>query len=110
MKGHKILKEKVNNEIHRDVDIANCVSGKDVIKNNIEARCQVIRGELLYNVLLGIPLQVDRDDLDLAVSNIVLTTAGVKSIKKFTSKMIGRKYTANLSIITNEGSYLDLEV
>lgn len=110
MKGHNIIKEKHNGVITREFDIASCVINEKVIKNNIEARCQVIRGELLYNVLLGIPLHVDKDDLDLSVANIVLNTYGVKAIDKFTSSLIDRKYKAYLKIITIYNTQVDLEV
>lgn len=110
MKGHNIIKTKVNNNIFREFDIANCVTNELVIKHNIEARCQVIRGELLYNILLGIPLHADKEDLDLAISNIVLTTNGVKSIEKFESSIIERKYKAYLIINTIYNSQINLEV
>lgn len=110
MKGHNIIKEKEDNTINREFDIANCVTDEQVIKNNIEARCQVIRGELLYNVLLGIPLHVGKDDLDLSVANIVLSTEGVKSIDKFVSSVLDRKYRAVLNITTKYDTQVELEV
>ena len=110
MKGHNIIKEKYNGTITREFDIASCVTNEKVIKNNIEARCQVIRGELLYNTLLGIPLHVDKDDLDLSIANIVLNTYGVKSIDKFTSSLVNRVYKVNLKITTIYNKQVDLEV
>jgi hypothetical protein len=110
MKGHNIIKEKNNGIITREFDIANCVNNEQVIKNNIEARCQVIRGELLYNVLLGVPLHVDKDDLDLSIANIILNTYGVKAIEKFTSSLLNRNYKAVLKITTIYNTQVDLEV
>lgn len=109
MKGHNIIREKVNGVINREFDLANYVYDKDVIKNNIEARCRVIRGELLYNVTLGIPLHVDKDDLDLSIMNIVETTGGVDSIKKFTSSLQNNQYHANMVVDTG-GNLIEVEV
>lgn len=104
MKSHNILKEKIGNRIVRDVDIAHCVSGVDVIKNNVEARCQVIKGELPYNTLLGIPLHQDKEDIDLSVLNIITNTYGVQDITRFNSSLSHRKYSANAIIQSMYGT------
>lgn len=109
MKGHNIIREKVNGVINREFDIANYVYDKDVIRNNIEARCRVIRGELLYNITLGIPLHVDKDDLDLSIMNIVETTGGVDSIKQFTSSLQNNQYHASMVVNTTSGT-IEVEV
>lgn len=97
MRGHNIIKENGN----REVDIANCVSGIEVIKNNIEARCRVLRGELLYNVILGIPLKAEKEDIDLAVANIISTTQGVTDIQELRSNLRDNVYTASIKVLAN---------
>ena len=96
MKGHNIIK---NADGSRELDIANCIDGVNVVKNNIEARCQVIRGELLYNVLLGIPLHAEKEDIDLTVMNIILNTSGVSEIQNFNSYIKNKKYSANVAVL-----------
>lgn len=110
MKGHNILRENIGNHIVKDVDIAHCVEGPIVVRNNIEARCSVIRGELLYNVLLGVPLKVDKDDTDLTIMNIINNTTGVRDINKFSSSIIDKKYHANVTVLTTMSSVINVEV
>ena len=98
MKGHNIIRTKEDGVIKREFDLANCIQGVEVIRNNIEARCQVIRGELLYNILLGIPLHSDKDEIDLCVRNIIETTLGVSEIKKFKSELVNKKYHLSVSV------------
>lgn len=96
MKGHNIIRENGSYE----VDIANTVDDAEVVRNNIEARCRVIRGELMYNVLLGIPLKGSKEDIDLNIMNIIHNTDGVVDIQEFESRMIGHKYSANIKVLT----------
>ena len=107
MKGHKIVK---NMNGSKELDIATCVFDSEVIRNNIEARCSVIRGELPYNVLLGITLKAGKDELDLTIMNIINNTYGVKEIDKFSSSIVNRKYTANVNIITQMNNEITVEV
>ena len=110
MKGHNIIREVVDGiVVNREFDLANYVYNNEAIRNNIEARCRVIRGELLYNVTLGIPLHVEKDDLDLAIMNAVETTYGVKAVKKFISSLKNNKYHANM-IVETEYGILEVEV
>lgn len=111
MRGHNIIRTKdASGKIQKEFDIANCVEDAEVVRNNIEARCSVIRGELMYNVLLGIPLRVDKDDMDLAVMNIINNTAGVREINKFSSNIIDKVYRANIIVITTMSEVINVEV
>lgn len=98
MKGHRIERESIGGIITRDVDIAHIVSGIEVVRNNVEARCQVIRGELPYNVLIGIPLHQNKEDIDLSVLNTITTTTGVEEVREFESSLSNRKYNATAKI------------
>lgn len=74
----------------------------EAIRNNIEARCQVIRGELDYNTSLGVVLGDDLQHLDLVLSDIILNTSGVDNIESFNSYLepATRKYSANIVVNT----------
>lgn len=101
MKGFKIKKEySGENNIKRDIDILNFVYDQEVVRNNIEARCQIIRGELAYNTVLGIGLKSNKDTMDLDISSIIKSTDGVRNILSFSSEMINSKYTATIAIQT----------
>ena len=111
MKSHNITRTTVNGIIQKDFDIAKCSANvSEIVRNNIEARCSIIRGELLYNALLGVPLKVDKDDMDLTMMNIINTTYGVREINKFSSRSANKKYTADVVVITTASSVLSVEV
>lgn len=111
MRGHNIIKTiNADGTVQREFDIANCVEDAEVVKNNIEARCSVIRGELLYNVLLGIPLKVDKEDMNLAIMYIINNTAGVREINKFSSSIVNKKYRAHVVVITTMSKVINVEV
>lgn len=97
MKGHKIIKDAEGN---KDLDISSCVFDSEVVRNNIEARCSIIRGELPYNTILGIPLKSSKEELDLTILNIVNNTLGVKEVNKYISTEIDRVYKASIEVIT----------
>lgn len=100
MKGFKIIRTKDGKKIKRDLDITSFVYDSEVIRNNIEAVCQVLRGELNYNSDLGIQLGLDKTESDLTISRLILGVYGVKKIKSFESILEGRHYTANIVVET----------
>ena len=103
MKSIKITRKKDGANIIRDVDISKCFYDKEVVRSNIEARCQVIRGELPYNTLIGIPLGLDKEETDLTILSLVNNTIGVTDVKKFHSVSRDRKYKATIEVGTNNG-------
>lgn len=58
----------------------------EAIKQTIEARCRVIRGELKYDPKLGVPLGMDAETTGLLIQDIILSTNGVKSCRLLESK------------------------
>lgn len=111
MRGHNIIRTRdANGNIQRDFDLAHCVYDAEVVRNNIEARCSVIRGELAYNVLLGVPLKLEKEDMDLAVMNIINNTTGVREINKFSSHITNKTYRANVVVITTMSKVINVEV
>lgn len=87
------------------------VKGAEAIKNILEARLRIIKGELRYNVNLGIPITHNKNDIDLSISNTILDTPGVKEITKFVSKIDNeRKYSATVYVKTNDNEMISVEV
>ena len=101
MKGFNITKTYIGDgEVKRDIDILNFVYDSEVVKNNIEARCQIIRGELAYNTMLGIGLRSNKDTKDLDISSSINTTKGVRQILLFNSNLENTKYSAQINVET----------
>lgn len=75
---------------------------QETVRNDLEARCQVLRGELKYNTSLGIVLGDNKEHMDLVISEIILGTQGVDKIESFSSTvdMAKRKYSANIVVNT----------
>lgn len=82
------------------------------VRNNIEARCSVVRGELSYNTSLGVTLGSDQKHLDLILSEIILDTAGVKSIESFYSYYDSstRTYSAQIVVITQSDESIEVTI
>lgn len=98
MRGHKIVKKIESNKIIRDVELNSLITGSEVIRNNIEARCQIIQGEVKQNITLGVPLGLDKEDTDLVIMETINNTNGVERINKFISAISGRRYILNASV------------
>lgn len=96
--------------ITRDLYPKRYMYSTDVIRASLEARCQIIRGELSYNNTLGLPLGSNKDALDLAVSNIILSTHFIDSIKEFESSIVNKKYSARIVVITDTGDELEASI
>lgn len=61
------------------------------LKQNLECRCAILKGELPYNTNLGVPLKLLPKETELAIVNLISTTYGVKSCivkyRNFNSRM-----------------------
>lgn len=108
MRSHKITRTSVNGIIEREVDLANCINTPEIIRNNIEARCQIIQGELEYDTSIGVPLGLDKEETDLMIMNTINNTNGVEEITEFTSKIVNRKYMLNAKVKVTDGSILEV--
>lgn len=110
MKSHRIIRTKTSSGIEREFDIAYCIHDAEIIRNNIEARCMVIRGELRYNITIGIPLGLDKEETDLVVLNTISNTLGVKEISEFSSTLDNRRYSMSAKILTQQNDYIGVEL
>lgn len=76
------------------------------LKQNLECRCSIIRGELDYNVRLGIPLKTQLDEKRLAILTIINQTPGVESSIVRSTKIVNKKFTMDVEIISNFGTFV----
>lgn len=114
MKSFKVSRTYTNKGIRRDIIPLryNFVFDDEAVRNSIEARCQVIRGELSYNTSLGVVLGDSQKHMDLVISEIILNTAGVQSIKSFTSSLdkVSRKYSATIIVNTTYNTQVEVTI
>lgn len=78
------------------------------LKQNLECRCSIIRGELPYNIQHGIPLKSTIQEIQVSVLNIVNNTPGVTSCEVLASKLVDRRFKLELKINSNFGSFVTL--
>lgn len=76
------------------------------LKQNLECRCSIIRGELDYNVRLGIPLKTQIDEKRLAILNIINQTPGVESSTVLSTNIVNKKLTMKVEVISNFGDFV----
>ena len=81
------------------------VYDKYSLKQNLECRCSIIRGELPYNINLGIPLKALIHETQVAILNIINTTPGVTSCRVVSSKLIDKKFRLVVEIKSNFGDF-----
>lgn len=111
MKGFDIKTFKTKNgDIKKEIDVFNFVYGSEAIKNLITERCQIIKGELPYNIVTGIGLKSDKETLDLDISSIILNTKGVSKITSFESGIINNVYTAKIKIQTIYNDLIEVNI
>ena len=110
MRGFKIARTIDGEYIKRDLMINQFSKDSEVIRNNVEAVCQVIRGELNYNCNLGIPISSKKEEKDLAIANQILKVNGIKRIKQFESKVEDRKYSASIVVETVYSDNLEVNI
>lgn len=87
----------------------NFVYDKEAVATLLNTRLKTFKGEVKRNTDFGLPnfKNLDKDDLDIEIADIILTTAGVVSIKSFTSSLNNRDYNASIIVISDYG---ELEV
>jgi len=76
------------------------------LKQNLECRCSIIRGELLYDVRQGVPLKAMVAEKRLCILNIINKTPGVSQTKILSEKIINKKYTLNIEITSDFGTFV----
>lgn len=73
------------------------------LKQNLEARCSIIKGDAPYNIRLGIPLGLPVQDTKLSILNTINTTFGVKSCQVLQNYIKDRKYVMDIKVHSNLG-------
>lgn len=77
------------------------------VTSSITQRLSVLKNELWYNVEYGLPLfdKVRRKvEIDIVVAGIIESHPDVVNIENFTSQIINRRYSCNVTINTKEGT------
>lgn len=76
------------------------------VADSLQQRLSVIRGELFYNIIHGVPLsdKVNKIVIDTSIMSIVNAHPEVTGIVNFESEQIGDKYSAQLQISTIYGT------
>lgn len=110
MKGLETLVITKDGNLRTEINVFKCVYDAEVVKNLIMQRCQILKGELPYNIVMGIGLKSNKDALDLDISSIILNTKGVKEIKSFESTLVDKKYNANIIVITNKDELIEVNL
>ena len=76
------------------------------LKQNLECRCSIIRGELFYDVRHGIPLKATLSEKRLCILNIINKTPSVTRTKVLSEKIQNRKYTIDVEITSDFGTFV----
>lgn len=87
----------------------NFVTGKEAVATLLNTRLKTFKGEIKRNVEFGLPefKGLDKDDLDIEIADIIITTSGVEEITSFESRLTIRDYSATIIVKSNFG---ELEV
>lgn len=110
MRGHLITRTKTDKGIVRDLELNSLVMGSEVIRNNIEARCQIIQGEVKQNITLGVPIGLGKEDTDLVIMETINNTNGVERIQKFQSSVNKRKYSLRAEIEVSTRDIIEVSI
>lgn len=110
MKGFETVVLNRNGDVRKEINVFKFVYDAEVVKNLINQRCQIIKGELAYNTVLGIGLKSYKETLDLDISSIILNTTGVKGITSFESNLVDKKYSAKIIVQTNNNETIEVNL
>ena len=76
------------------------------LKQNLESRCSIVKGELPYNTQHGIPLNAQLQDTQLSIVNIINNTPGVAKCEVISSKLIDNKFKLQVKIASTYGTFM----
>lgn len=87
----------------------NFVTGKEAVATLLNTRLKTFKGDVKRNIDFGLPefKNLEKDDIDVEIADIIITTSGVEEIISFESSVNGRDYSA---IIVVKSNYGELEV
>ena len=100
-------KDENGNSIKYSEDGVSFAKDEEGVAQSLTQRLSIIRSELWYNVLYGIPLfdkMKTKIEADIAVATMIEMHPDVKNIDDFTSQIINRKYSCNVTVNTKEGT------
>ena len=85
------------------------VIDKEAVATLLKTRLTTFKGEVKRDVDFGLPdfKGLDKEDLDVEIGDIIITTTGVEEIILFESNLIDRKYSATIIV---KSDYGELEV
>lgn len=80
----------------------NLINDVVAIRHHIEERLQILKGELDYNINIGIPIGFNKDSVDLAILDIIKSTYGVINAHFIGDSKLqnGRFYSASIKVST----------
>lgn len=78
----------------------------DSLKQNLEARCSIVKGEALYNTRLGVPIGLPVQDTKLAILNTISNTYGVKNCTLSRNYIQNGRYVMDVKVYSNLGTVL----
>ena len=76
------------------------------LKQNLEARCSIVKGEALYNTRLGVPIGLPLQDTKLAVLNTINNTRGVRNCTLVRNYIQNGTYVMDVKVYSDMGTML----
>lgn len=76
------------------------------LKQNLEARCSIVRGEARYNTRLGVPIGLPLQDTKLAILNTINNTYGVRNCTLVRNYIRDGKYVMDVKVYSDLGNVL----
>ena len=74
------------------------------LKQNLEARCSIVKGEALYNTRLGVPIGLPLQDTKLAVLNTISNTYGVRNCTLVRNYIQDGTYVMDVKVYSDMGT------
>ena len=78
----------------------------DSLKQNLEARCSIVKGEALYNTRLGVPIGLPIQDIKLSVLNTINNTYGVQNCTLVRNYIQNGTYRMDVKVQSDLGTVL----
>ena len=76
----------------------------EAVRDLIYSRCKVIKGELAYNVNVGVALTTVKEMVDQSILETISTTTGVVRVTNIKSKIENSHYYAYTDILSVYGN------
>lgn len=73
------------------------------LKQNLEARCSIIKGDALYNTRLGIPIGLPTQDTKLSILNTITSTYGVRTCNIIRNYIQNGRFIMDVKVYSSLG-------